>query len=120
MSYARSSMGGDPWAFLVETVAKTAGASVEAGSGKYAKGARTARNVEQAARAELEGAQAAAQGLQQAAQIQAEGQVAATQARVDAEKKATEKRNKMILVGSVVAGVSLVALFGLYRFTGKS
>lgn len=116
MSYARSGMG-DGWAFLVETVAKTAGASVEAGAGKYAKGARTARNVEQAARAELEAAQATAQGTQQAAQITAEGQVAATQARIDAEKKAAEKRNKMILVGSAaLAGVLVLGFVG-YRLT---
>lgn len=112
MSYARSGMG-NPWAFLVEAVAKTAGASVEAGAGKYVKGARTARNVEQAARAELEGAQAAAQGLQQAAQISAEGQVATTQARVDAEKKTTEKRNKTILIGSAaLAGVLVLGVVG--------
>ena len=116
MSYARSGMG-NPWAFLVEAVAKTAGASVEAGAGKYVKGARTARNVEQAARAELEGAQASAQGLQQAAQISAEGQVATTQARVDAEKKTTEKRNKTILIGSAaLAGVLVLGLVG-YRLT---
>jgi hypothetical protein len=116
MSYAKSAMG-DGWAFLVETVAKTAGASVEAGAGKYAKGARTARNVEQAARAELQAAQVSAQGAQQAAQITAEGQVAATQARIEAEKKATEKRNKMILVGSAaLAGVLVLGFVG-YRLT---
>ena len=108
---------GDGWAFLVEAVAKTAGASVEAATGKYAKGARTARNVEQAARAELEAAQVTSQGAQQAAQIAAEGQVAATQARIEAEKKATEKRNKMILIGSAaLAGVLVLGFVG-YRMT---
>jgi hypothetical protein len=108
---------GDPWAFLAEAVAKTAGASVEAGAGKYAKGARTARNVEQAARAELEAAQVTAQGSQQASQIAAEGQVAATQARIEAEKKSTEKRNKMILIGSAaLAGVLVLGFVG-YRMT---
>jgi len=107
-------------AAIVETAAKTTSATVEAIGGKYAKEARSARNVKEGARAELEGAQAAAQGLQQAAQIQAEGQVATTQARIDAEKKATAKRNKMILIGSgALAGVLVLGVvgYGLTRST---
>ena len=95
MSYAK--LGGVQLVTaIVETVAKTTSAATDAITGKYAKEARTAGNVEKAARAELEGAQASAQGLQQAALIAAEGQVATTAARIEAEKKATEKRNKMI------------------------
>jgi len=116
MSYAKKGMG-EGWAFLAETVAKTTGATTDAITGKYAKAARTAGNVEKAARAELEGAQAAAQGLQQAAQIAAEGQVATVAAQIEAHKKNTEKRNKMILIGSgAIAGVLLLGFVG-YRLT---
>ena len=105
-------------AAIVETAAKTTSAAVEAIGGKYAKEARSAGNVEKGARAELEGAQASAQSLQQAALIAAEGQVATTAARIEAEKQTTEKRNKMILIGSgVLAGVLVlgVAGYGLTR-----
>lgn len=116
MSYAK--LGAvELFAAIVEAAAKTTSATTDAITGKYVKGARTARNVEQAARAELEGAQASAQGLQQAAQITAEGQVATTAARIEAEKKATEKRNRMILIGSgALAGVLVLGLVG-YRLT---
>lgn len=116
MSYAKLS-GVELISAIVETVAKTTGAATDAITGKYAKGARIAGNVEKAARAELEGAQASAQSLQQAAQIASEGQVATVAAQIEAHKKNTEKRNKMILIGSgAIAGVLLLGFVG-YRLT---
>jgi hypothetical protein len=116
MSYAK--LGGVQLVTaIVETVAKTTSAATDAITGRHAKEARSASNVEKGARAELEGAQASAQSLQQAALIAAEGQVATTAARIEAEKKVTEKRNRVILIGSgALAGALVLGLVG-YRLT---
>lgn len=118
MSYVSAGVG---WVDLVvEGGARLATDIANVASGKSKKAARTARNVEQAARIELEAAQATARGAQQAAQVTAQGQVAAAAARVDAQKQALAKRNRMILIGSA----AVVGLLGLgfvgYRLTRTS
>ena len=117
MSYAVSGIG--VWSYIADAALRATNAGIEAGAGKYKKAERAARNVEQAARVGLEAAQAAARGAQQAAQVTAEGQVAAAAARIEAQRQAREKRNKMILYGSGAFLAITALVIGGVAIAGK-
>lgn len=100
------------WDYIVEGVAKTTSAAVSAGAGIEQKKERAAKRGEQAARFELDAAQAQASATEQAAQITAEGTVDAAQIRIAAAKKAAAKQQQMLIVGGAVValGIGLVLL----------
>jgi len=110
MSYARTHLG--VWNYIVEGVAKATSAAVTAGAGIEQKKERAAKRGEQAARYELEAAQAQAAATGQAAQLTAEGTVDAAQIRIAAARQAAAKRQQILLVGgaAVALGIGLVVL----------